>query len=506
MTETIKKLESNDFKMDELYHKFDIMMDKIFINKDEILGSAPRGSHHVEGSGSKIRMVEPHEQPIGRFHSSNSTSKVDCPYFKDGDPRSWMRKCERHFHYNHITDPHHKIKTIFLHLNGKAELWYFSYQVSRGRFKRIEQIGSVTEYLENFEDIKTWVLIKHPTIPEEFFLGFFIEGIKEEIRHTIKMLDPFSLSQAIEKARHKEELLESMSRKNRGSGGKSAAQYSMASDASGSRTSNFTLKEGNPNSTISANKLFEAGKARGECYRLQVSVKGKRVDLKGFSKEGKLQAMTASRVKQLLKKGQVIWAHLLTITATEVKNVTAIPAEIRSVLEDFPVYSSFVETHALYLRKVMEVLQKEQLYAKPSKCSFGQDKVEYLGHIISGKGVSTDPSKIEAMVSWPVPKNVKALRGFLGLIGYYRRFVKSYGIISKPLTNLLKKNSFQWNAEAELASAVERGHGISSSIGFSRFYQAIHYGDRCLLHWHGTCVDARGQTYSLFQQGLSTQK
>lgn len=85
-----------------------------------------------------------------------------------------------------------------------------------GKFKRIEQRGTVNEYLEKFEDLKTWVLIKHPTIPEEFFLGFFIEGLKEEIRHTVKMLDPFSISQAVEKARHKEEMLDSINKKNKG--------------------------------------------------------------------------------------------------------------------------------------------------------------------------------------------------------------------------------------------------------------------------------------------------
>lgn len=221
MSETNKKLDSNDSKMDDLHHKFDIMMDKIFVSKDGILGSAPSGNLQVEGSGSSARMVEPHEQPMGRYHSSSFASKVDCPYFEDGDPRSWLRKCERYFHYNHISDPQHKLETVVIHLNGKAESWYFSYQVSRcvvrwpdiveeiwkrfndldnsnlnllGRFKRIEQVGSVTEYLEKFEDLKTWVLIKHPTIPKEFFLGFFIEGLKEEIRHTVKMLDPFSLS------------------------------------------------------------------------------------------------------------------------------------------------------------------------------------------------------------------------------------------------------------------------------------------------------------------------
>jgi hypothetical protein len=94
---------------------------------------------------------------------------------------------------------------------------------------------------------------------------------------------------------------------------------------------------------------------------------------------------------------------------------------------------------------------------KMSKCSFAQTQLSYLGHIISDKGVATDSSKISAMVEWPTPTNVTELRGFLGLTGYYRKFIKHYGIVTKPLTNLLRLKSFHWTSDAQQAFEKLKG-------------------------------------------------
>lgn len=101
---------------------------------------------------------------------------------------------------------------------------------------------------------------------------------------------------------------------------------------------------------------------------------------------------------------------------------------------------------------VFTLLQQHKLFAKPSKCSFALKQLEYLGHIISKTRVATDPAKTLVMQNWPVPSSVADLRGFLGLTGYYRKFVKYYGLLAKPLIELLKKNlPFQWTSVTQQA-------------------------------------------------------
>jgi len=99
-------------------------------------------------------------------------------------------------------------------------------------------------------------------------------------------------------------------------------------------------------------------------------------------------------------------------------------------MDDILVYSPTLQDHVEHLKLVFELLKEHQLVAKLSKCTFAQTQLEYLGHIISGQGVSTDPAKTRAMLEWPLPSNVTELRGFLGLTCYYRKFVRNYGLIA----------------------------------------------------------------------------
>ncbi|CAJ2652754.1 unnamed protein product [Trifolium pratense] len=109
------------------------------------------------------------------------------------------------------------------------------------------------------------------------------------------------------------------------------------------------------------------------------------------------------------------------------------------------------QDHLSHLDTVLKTLLDNDLFVKLSKCSFGVSEIEYLGHLVTGQGVSMDRDKIKAVLEWPIPKNIKQLRGFLGLTGYYRRFIKHYARLAAPLTDLLKKENYNWNAQTELA-------------------------------------------------------
>jgi len=125
-------------------------------------------------------------------------------------------------------------------------------------------------------------------------------------------------------------------------------------------------------------------------------------------------------------------------------------------MDDILVYTPSLDSHCVLLQQVFEILQEHQFFLKLSKCEFAKQELEYLGHTISPAGVATEPSKVKAVSDWPIPQNVRDLRGFLGLTGYYRRFIQHYAMISRPLTNLLKKGvQFQWTPAHEAFSLLK---------------------------------------------------
>ena len=121
------------------------------------------------------------------------------------------------------------------------------------------------------------------------------------------------------------------------------------------------------------------------------------------------------------------------------------------IFDDILVYSTTWAAYLQHLQQVFDILLQHQLFLKYSKCEIDASQVEYLGHIINGQRVAMDSKKVTCMLEWPVPKNIKELRGFLGLTSYYRRFIKGYGVLAKPLTDLLKKGNYAWSDQVQHA-------------------------------------------------------
>ncbi|GMI94706.1 hypothetical protein HRI_003139900 [Hibiscus trionum] len=119
-------------------------------------------------------------------------------------------------------------------------------------------------------------------------------------------------------------------------------------------------------------------------------------------------------------------------------------------LDDILVYSNTWADHLGHVCLVFEKLHEYGLVAKRSKCTFGQTQVEYRGHIVSPTGLVVDPMKVEAIRAWLVPTTIKGVRGFLGLAGYYRRFIKGFTIIAAPLSDLLRNGKmFEWSESTQ---------------------------------------------------------
>ena len=166
-------------------------------------------------------------------------------------------------------------------------------------------------------------------------------------------------------------------------------------------------------------------------------------------------------------------------------------------VDDILIYSSTEEAHEGHLRQALQMLREHKLYAKYEKCDFWLKEVNFLGHVVSGAGVSVDPSKIDAVMSWERPKNVFEIRSFLGLAGYYRRFVEDFSRLAAPMTRLTRKGvKFAWNDACEHAFEELKKRLTTAPVlviperglGYTVYCDASKEGLGCVLMQSGRVV------------------
>jgi hypothetical protein len=177
--------------------------------------------------------------------------------------------------------------------------------------------------------------------------------------------------------------------------------------------------------------------------------------------------------------------------------VTELDKFVVVFIDDILIYSKSKKEHAKHLRVVLQHLRDHKLYAKFSKCEFWLKSVKFLGHTISHDGISIDPSKVQEVIDWKPPKSVHQIRSFLGLAGYYRRFIPDFSIITKPMTELLKKGvKFVWSEACEKAFHTLRQHLTSALVlvqpdnskPFEVFCDASGTGLGCVLMQEGRVI------------------
>jgi hypothetical protein len=166
-------------------------------------------------------------------------------------------------------------------------------------------------------------------------------------------------------------------------------------------------------------------------------------------------------------------------------------------IDDILIYSKNKEEHAEHLRIVLSRLREHQLYAKFSKCEFWLDEVPFLEHVLSAEGVAVDPGKVKNILDWKPPTTVHQLRSFLGMAGYYHKFIPNFSKISKPITELLKYQvKFVWSPECEEAFQTLKKLLTTALVlaqldiekPFDVYYDASSTGIGCVLMQEGRVI------------------
>jgi len=175
--------------------------------------------------------------------------------------------------------------------------------------------------------------------------------------------------------------------------------------------------------------------------------------------------------------------------------------------DDILVYSNIWEQHLEHVQQTLSILRQHQFFVKQSKCAFGKQELEYLGHIVTNHGVKVDARKVEAMVAWPRPTNISALRGFLGLTGYYRKFVSQYGVLARPLTNLLKKGQYVWDDKAESAFiALKHAMTTTPTLAMPNFNDSFTIETDASGEGIGAVLSQQGKPVAFMSRALGVTK
>jgi len=172
--------------------------------------------------------------------------------------------------------------------------------------------------------------------------------------------------------------------------------------------------------------------------------------------------------------------------------------------DDILIYSKTWADHLRHLRAVLSELRRHQLFVKRSKCAFGVPSVSYLGHVISEAGVAMDPAKVQAILDWPTPRSARAVRGFLGLAGYYRKFVHNYGTVAAPLTALLKKDGFSWDdATAAAFTALKAAVTTAPVLAMPDFAKVFVVECDASSHGFGAVLVQDGHPVAFFSRPVA---
>ncbi|GJY52038.1 putative mitochondrial protein [Tanacetum coccineum] len=323
---------------------------------------------------------------------------------------------------------------------------------------------TVREYEDAFD-----ILLSRVEVSEEH-VSLFMGGLPTEIEMGVRMFKPKTLANAYCLTNLQEATLNVVKKKGISAFVPNHSRYTNAFTSNYQKpflptpSATTTNTYAKPNTLIIAHVFAiptELPPTRDHDYKIPLVEGAQPVNIRPYrhppTKKNSIEGMVARLLQDgVIKKSNSPFSSSIVIVKKKVNSWIKTAFKTREGHYEFWVIPFGLTNAPSTFQSLMNEDNVEhhghhKLYAKRSKCMFGTDKVEYLGHVISAKGVATNPSKVEAMSKWPMPTTLKQLRGFLGLTRYYRRFIQGYASNSRPLTQLLKKNSFQWTNDSQTA-------------------------------------------------------